>query len=387
MFGRTPLAWKNLTHDRRRLAIAAGGIGFAVLLMTTQLGFLHAMSDSNVEVLERLNADLVLRNASRYTLAERKGFARRRLGEAAAVPGVVAAEPLYLEQNISQWRSKDDGADRSIRVLAFNLDGAALDLPEMAQLREPLRRPLTAASDLRSKRGYGNLETGTTSELTGKRIEIVGRFALGTDFINDGNLLMSDQNFARYFPARNPRGDTLDEVDLGVIRIAPGEDPYEVAERIGKALDVVDVEILTKADMISAERSFWRDSTPIGFVFGLGTLMGFIVGVIICYQVLYSDIADHMSEFATLKAIGYRTRYFVGVVMQESVLLSLFGFLPGILFSMLLFLGLGEWTGLLMRLTPWRAVAVLSLTIAMCVASGFFAMRKLIAADPAELFR
>jgi len=40
---RTPLAWKNLTHDVRRLAVAVSGVAFAVILIFMELGFLNAL--------------------------------------------------------------------------------------------------------------------------------------------------------------------------------------------------------------------------------------------------------------------------------------------------------------------------------------------------------
>jgi putative ABC transport system permease protein len=118
----------------------------------------------------------------------------------------------------------------------------------------------------------------------------------------------------------------------------------------------------------------------------MGAVMGFVVGVIICYQIIYSDIADHMAEFATLKAMGYSNTYFVRVVIQQALYLSILGFIPGVLISLGLYYVLAETTGLLMILNFRRALLVLVLTMTMCVVSGLLAMRKLVAADPAELF-
>ena len=114
--------------------------------------------------------------------------------------------------------------------------------------------------------------------------------------------------------------------------------------------------------------------------------MGFFVGVVICYQVIYADVAGHLREFATLKAMGYPQRYFVGLVLRQSLYLSLFGFIPGLLASLVLYAALAEYTGLLLILNARRALLVLLLTVAMCAISGTLAMRKLWSADPAELF-
>ena len=174
-------------------------------------------------------------------------------------------------------------------------------------------------------------------------------------------------------------------VDLGVVQLQQGADPREVKQRLAARLPD-DVAVYTKAEIIDRERNFWSKSTPVGYIFLLGTVIGFLVGVIICYQIINADIADHMSEFATLKAMGYRNRYFITFVLMESVYLSLLSFVPGTLVSFALYEALARSTGLLMILNVPRAASVLLLTLAMCIASGCLAMRKVLAADPAALF-
>lgn len=144
--------------------------------------------------------------------------------------------------------------------------------------------------------------------------------------------------------------------------------------------------MLTKPDAIAREEQFWKWSTPIGSVFLTGLIIGFVVGVIICYQIIYSDIADHMGEFATLKAMGYGNGYLIRFVLEESVYLSVLAFIPGLLISLVLYYGVGYFTGLLMELTPGLGLLVFLLTLAMCAVSGSLAMRKVLAADPADLF-
>jgi putative ABC transport system permease protein len=144
--------------------------------------------------------------------------------------------------------------------------------------------------------------------------------------------------------------------------------------------------VFTRDQFRRQEVKFWDDSTPIGIIFTAGKIIGFVVGMVICYQVIYSDIADHMPEFATLKAMGYSTGYFLRLIVAEAVLLSLIGFVPGLLISTGLYSVLAESTGLQLRMTLDSLVLVLVLTNAMCIASGMLAVRKLLAADPANLF-
>jgi putative ABC transport system permease protein len=179
--------------------------------------------------------------------------------------------------------------------------------------------------------------------------------------------------------------DPLSVVDLGVVQVKSGADLADVRRRLDDLLDDR-VWVLTREQFRGQEVKFWDDSTPIGIVFFAGTVIGFVVGWVICYQVIYSDITDHMPEFATLKAMGYGTRYFLGLIAAEAVLLSFIGFVPGAIASTGLYALLANSTGLLLRMTLPSMALVLVLTLAMCLLSGMLAVRKLLSADPATLF-
>lgn len=330
---RVPLAWKNLTHDRRRLLAALAGVGFAVLLMCMQLGFRNALFDSTVALLEQLNADLILVSTARYSLSMHETFSRRRLYQALACPGVVAAEPVYIELQLAQWKSPEDGIGRPVRVLGFDPRSSAFRLKEINDQARALEHDHAVLLDAKSKRDLGRGEVPFATELSGRRVRVVGTFELGTDFVNDGNLVTSSGTFGRLFRSRGAGPDGLAEVDLGLVRVAAHADPAAVQRELAARLPG-DIDVFTLRQFIDLERGFWASSTPIGYVFGVGALMGFVVGVIVCYQVLYSDISQHMPEFATLKAIGYPGRYFFGVVLQQALWLALLGFVPGALISL-----------------------------------------------------
>jgi putative ABC transport system permease protein len=387
---RIPLAWRNLTHDRRRLLVAISGIGFAVVLMFMQTGFRNALFDSTVNVLEGLDADLVLVAKARYAMPANQTFAVGRIYQARACEGVRAAYPLYIERPRAVWK-QPGGRAYPIRVLACEPGDRVLLMPEVARYAEALKQSGAVLIDEKNKSVYGPPGSGDPwpqwrdATLAGRSVRIVGAFRLGTDFANDGNLFMTPANFAKFFPSRAPGGDPLEVVDLGVVQLGPGADAQEVKRRLSERLPG-DVAVYTKAEMVGRERNFWRNSTPVGYIFLIGTVIGFLVGVIICYQVIQADVADHLPEFATLKAMGYRNRYFVGFVLMESVYLSLLSFVPGMLVSLALYEALARSTGLPMDLNVPRAASVLLLTLAMCMASGCLAMRKVLAADPAELF-
>jgi putative ABC transport system permease protein len=386
---RIPLAWKNLTHDKRKLALALAGIGFAVVLMFQQRGFQLALFDSTVEIVRELDADIILVNPARFALTNEIRFPRRLLDVAASAEGVSAVEPVYFE-NIRARLRREGFRPRPIRVVAFDLDKPVwLDLRnEVLPQKHLIRNKQTALIDRLSKSSYrfslgSKAEFPQMGELNGKEIRLMGSFQSGRDFAHEGNLLMSSQTFSFYFPQRG--ADPLELVDLGLIKLQPG---FSVDETIGRLQSLIGIEtrILSKQQFMNREIDFWARNTPIGIIFLIGTVIGFVVGVIICYQILANDIADHLGEFATLKAMGYGSRYFVGMVIQQALYLALLGFLPGLLVTELLFQLNSEFTGLLMRLSTTRVLVVFLATLTMCLISGLLALRKLLWADPASLF-
>lgn len=380
---RIPLAWKNLVHQPRRLLVAVCGIGFAVVLMFMQLGFRNALFDSTVALHRLVDADLVMISSARYTLSVKETFTRRRLAQALGCPDVAVAWPLYIETAQSIWKNPATGQGHPIRVLAF--DPREPVLPIAPEAAAALQVPGTLLMDRRSKEDYGAPQIGDKVELSDHTTRVVGMFELGTDFANDGNVIMSSDEYRRYFTMPGARRDKLADVDVGLIKLKPGVTQREALAKLQTALPD-DVHVMTRQQFIDQELGFWRKSTPIGFIFGLGTVMGFIVGVVICYQILYSDVDDHMGEYATLKAMGYHNQYFIKLVLQESLWLCLFGFVPGVLVAGLLYMALSRLTGLLLDLTAPRLLAVLVLTLAMCIVSGCLALRRVFQADPAELF-
>lgn len=385
MTARVRLGWLNLAHHKGRLAVSVAGVAAAVLLMLLELGFLNALFDSQVEVIRKLSADLVIVNVLKYSMAANVPFPRRRLAQAMAVDGVAAADPVYVEYEASVWKHPRAPVARGIRVLAFDPDRPVFAGLGVEGMREALRRLDTAAFDGRSKRHYGNPRVGETAELARHAVRVVGVFELGTDFVNDGTVLMSEDNFARFFPHRRSVAGELESVEIGVVRLVAGADVAAVQRSLRAALPA-DVLVLTRTELVDREIAFWRESAPIGYIFGLGAAMGFAIGIMICYQILFTEVTDHLAQFAVLKAIGYTNGYLRWVVVQEALLLSALGFLPGALAGSVLYGWLAAATGLPMRLTAARAGGVLALTLVMTIGSGLFAVRRATATDPAEVF-
>jgi putative ABC transport system permease protein len=403
---RVPLAWLNLTHNKRRFFLSVAGVAFAVMLMLVELGFLLALLDGQTKLLEKMDADFFLVSTAKSTVTDPESFPLSRLYQARSVPGVVSAQPVYIRYYPFIWKNPVDAdpdpgvPEWPIRVLAFTLDAEYPvfrkgEMPELSTDRELLLQPDTALLDAKSKPVYDvaarwRRQNGPTKErfereVGGQKVRIVGHFRLGTEFSADGSLIMSARNLARFPISPDPSVSVLDAVQLGVIKLGSEADRSAVQRALSAALPE-DVRLFLKNDLISKEKAFWLKNTPIGFIFILGLIVGFIVGVVICYQILATEVADHLVEYATLKAIGYHDRYLSGLVLQEALWLSILGFLLGIILGWLLYLWL-EWrTGLPLEITFPRAGLILSLTVGMSVLSGLLALRRVRTADPAEIF-
>jgi len=380
-----PLSWLQLTHEKVRLLVALAGICFADVLMFMQLGFRDALFDSGVRLHKSIDGDIILLSTQSDAIISMKSFSARRLYEALGVKGVKSVTPIYLD--FAKWKNPVARNTRGILVLGFNPAKNIFKLEGVGENIDQIKLPDVVLFDELSRDEFGpipeefNQGKPVTTEVGGRKIEIKGLFSLGTSFGADGNLITSDINFLRIFPQRE-KGI----IDIGVINLEPGANLESVLATLREKISEGDVVVLAKQEYIEREKSYWRNRTAIGFIFSLGTAMGFVVGTVIVYQILYTDVADHLPEYATLKAMGYTDKYLLGVVFQEAIILALIGFIPGFSLSMFFYFNAARATGLPIIMTVSRATMILLMTIAMCSISGAVAVGKLRAADPADIF-
>lgn len=380
---RTPLGWLQLSHEKGRLLVALSGIAFADILMFMQLGFQNALYDSNTRLNRSLQTDIVLVSPKARNMQNLSTFSRRRLYQAMDIPGVKTAEPLYA--NTIVWKNPKTRKEATVQLIGFNSDRSAFNLPEVDRQLNKLKLPDTVIFDRGSRGDYHEtilaVDTkSVTTEVEGRTITVAGLFTLGASFGADGTLITSDQNFLLMFPRRQAAS-----ISLGLVYLTPGADSKQVAKTMRSHLPN-DVRVMTHAEFIEFEENYWKSSSPIGFIFGLGTAMAFVVGVVIVYQVLSTDVNAHLKEYATFKAMGYNNTYLLTVVFEEAVILAVLGFIPGAILPLGLYSLAAKATALPIYMTVFRAIIVLFLTLIMCGMSGAIATRKLQSADPADMF-
>lgn len=381
---RTPVAWLQVSHNPLKLAIGVAGVGFSNLLMFFQLGLIDSIYNSQRKPIELLRGDLVMVSAGYSNMGSLQMFDRSRLYQALGVAGVEGVSPLHVAR--ATWITPETRKSFDVFVYGVNLSRPSLAFPELEQDFSRLQPLRNALFDRNSKKQYGDIQAElnrqglVTVEVNKKQLRIVDTFSLGSTFAADANLVVSDNTFFFIFPEKNPR-----QIELGLIQLQSGVNPV-VVQRALQPLMTKDVKVLTRAELSVLELNYWKRNSSVGFIFSLGVLVGFVVGSIIVYQILFSDVMNSLPQYATLKAMGYTDLYVISIVIQQSAILALVGFIPGVLTSMGLYWLLASITKLSVFMTTSRALQVLLLTFVMCVGSGALATRKLVQLDPADVF-
>ncbi len=384
LFHPIPLGWLQLWHRKVRFVVALFGIAFAVMLILMQLGFRASLFESAVRYHHRFNYDVAIFSRDSQYIVAPETFSNRRLYQALAVDGVASISPIYIGRAV--WKNPETLTSNIIYVVGIDPEDDVLDAPGIAEGRRLIRLQDVLLFDDASRPEYGPVAARfragepVVTELNDRRIRIGGLFTLGTSFGIDASLLTGITNFLRVFPIR-----MHNQIDLGLVRVEPGVEPAAVRDRL-RALLPEDVIVMTRADFVARETAYWNAATPIGFVFTFGAIIGLVVGTVIVYQILFSDVSDHLAEYATLRAIGYSNGYISRVVIQQALILAVLGFGLGTLAAVRLYGITRDATKLPMELTLERAGVVLVATIAMCAFSGVLALRRVRKLDPAEVF-
>ncbi|MBX9791483.1 MAG: FtsX-like permease family protein [Pirellulales bacterium] len=406
-----PLAWRNLVHDRLRTLVAIAGVAFAVVLVFLQLGFLGSVRRTATLIYDQLEFDLLIRSHEYLHISRPGSIPQARLFQARAAPGVTTAQPLYIGYILwipaqeegetpteaktrqpadcggrglfSRGRSSEELASagrRAMLVLAENPDENVVRLSDVQMHLKTLKTPGSVLVDTLSRSEFGCLRPGLVTDFGRQQLRLTGQFTLPLGFAADGAMITSDVTFGRLLPQRS-----LDDVSLGLVRVEKAADPVAVKARLEELLPG-DVEVLTCAEALGAERTYWVSKTSVGVIFGTGAIVALLVGVAIVYQVLASSIVGHLKEYATLKAIGYTPAYLSLLVLQQAWILAVAGFVPGSLVSWGLYRLTARLAGIPMHMGVPLTTFVFVSCLIMCSLAGLGSMRKVHSADPAALF-
>jgi putative ABC transport system permease protein len=393
---RTPVAWLQLSYQKVRLLVAILGVAFSIILIFTQLGLRAMLFDGVTLLPENLNGDLYLLSSYAESI-DYSSFPSIYLYQADGIDGVADARPLYIDRGkwvdpklLNSTENKNNATlptSSRIQILAFNPAKPVFKLPEINQQLNLLSVPGAILYDRLAKSELGNIpqlfqsQGYVSSILNNRRVTVMGLFSLSTTFEYKGVAVMSDWNYREI----GEKGDnSLSEVTVGVLSLDRGANRQAVIQEIKKNLSK-DIKVLTPEQLIKGEQDFVA-TWPEGKILNFGAAIGFIIGVVIVYQVIYTDVSEHLPEYATLKAMGYKDRALALVVLQESLILAVMGFIPGYLASRGVYYLMEKFIEFPVSMNLRIALQVFLLNAIACTLAGAIAMKKLRTADPADIF-
>lgn len=371
------LAWRILTDEKGRTALAFAGVLIAILLVFIELGFFVAVPQGGMLVYDHMRFDLLLASKDYAFQAQPWQFPHARLAEASAVSGVTKVTPIYFAGG--SWQDPSGGDMLDVFLIGCDPNAHPFRDGDIERQQDVLAQSDTILVDDATRAVFGPLTTGRKIDVDGRRMTIGGRYRLGTGFLGIGVALMDEANFFRVTHRRD------DPVNLALVSLAPGADIAAVEATLRQKLPN-DVQLFTRGELTSQEDAYWTTRTSVGLIFGSGLLVSLIVGLMVLYQTLATQIARHLPEFATLKAIGYGDASLAAVVLFESGIIVLAAFVPAVFGAIAVYALVRSETLLPLALSAGSMATVLLVVLIMAAASAFLSLGNLRRADPAEIF-
>jgi len=370
------LAFRNLVHDRIRLAVTLVGILFSIVLVAVQLGLYLGARKMIVGMIENAQGELWITAYGAKSFEEAALLSGRERQAALAAPGVERVVPLVV--TFSEWRKPAGG---STLVVLVGADPDARGLAPWSMI-EGAPRDLTAPDAVVADRTYfkdlGIARVGDTAQIESGRVRLAG--------ITDGirSFTMAPYVFASLSRARSLIGASGEQATFLLVKVAEGVDREAVRTELRRRLP--GVEVHTQAEFRDRSLDHWLFATGAGVALIGGALLGLLVGTVIVAQTLYSSTKDHLNEFATLRALGSSAGYIHKVILWQAGLSALFGYVLGMAIALVV-VHFSEQTALPIVMTPGLAAGLLALTFFMCAISAVSAIMKVTRIDPAMVFQ
>jgi putative ABC transport system permease protein len=411
-----PIALRNVEHGGRKTVVAVAGVAFAVTMVLLQLGFYGAVEITATNVYEQLEFDVVLLAATYDQFFAPGEFPMERLRQARSVEAVAGAAPLYATFNLwrcppyppddptvtwdderpepgplQRWLSGDrlprPLRRRELLVIGVSLENDPFRGPirrDIDEARPRLQQPRCVLLDELSNLDFGWPLVGRFDgwEMGRTAVRVVGGFPMLRGFAADGVAICSDVNFARL--CERP---TTERVQFGFLKLRNNDAPaVEAACRALRAALPSDVVPYSRAEILRRESEHWVGQTATGKLFAFGVLVAMIVACAVIYQVLSNDVRDHLTEYATLKAMGHSNVYLGRVVVQQALIYAAAAYLIAVVLGFGLYRATEALAGIPMRLTAHILGLTLIVTTLIGLASAVFTVGKVWRADPADLF-
>jgi putative ABC transport system permease protein len=369
------IAFRNLIHDRVRLAVTLVGILFSVVLVAVQLGLYLGARTMIISMIERADADLWIMAYATKNFEEAQPINLRERYAALATPGVARAVPLIT--SFTDWRKPTGGSTLVVVIGTDVADGGLAPWNIVSGDVSALGAGDAVFVDKSYLHELGVTGVGDTAQVGGARVRVTGL----TEGIR--SFTVTPYVFTTMNRARTLLEMPADGITYVLVKLAPGADAAAVRAAIrGK---VPDSEVLTADEFRNRSLNHWLFATGAGVALIGGAVLGLLVGTVIVAQTLYSSTKDHLNEFATLRALGSSAGYIHKVILAQAGLSAVLGYMLGMSIALTV-VYLSEGTALPIVMSPELAAVLLGLTVAMCGVSAMSAIGKVMRIDPAMVF-
>jgi putative ABC transport system permease protein len=369
------LAFRNLFHDRVRLAVTLIGILFSIVLVAVQLGLYLGARGMIISMIDRADGDLWIMAYGTKNFEEAQPISARERYVALATPDVVSAVPLVTA--FTDWR-KPTGGSTLVVVIGADAEDGGLSPWNVVEgdvsglgVRDAVMIDKTYLAEL------GVKGVGDTAQVGSARVRVTGL----TDGIR--SFTVTPFVFTTLNRARQLIDMPAENITYVLAKVRPGADVEKVRDQIRASLP--NSEVLTRDEFRARSLAHWLFATGAGVALLGGAILGLIVGTVIVAQTLYSSTKDHLAEFATLRALGSSSGYINKVILMQAGLSALIGYALGMSIALTIVF-LSEHTALPIVMSPGLAALLLALTVAMCAISALSAIGKVMRIDPAMVF-
>lgn len=371
------LAWKNLFHDKIRLAVTLIGVVFALVLILVQFGLFLNFLETSANIVDHSGADLWITAPQIPHVNGGTPLAESNRWKAMEVPGVDRVEKYMLAW--VSWKLPTGGQE-VVELAGIPLDsgmGAPWNLVR-GSLNE-LRGENSVIVDELYLQKLGVHGVGDMVEISGRRAKIVGLTRGIRSFTTSPFVFTSFKNSLNYTPlvAGN-------QTIFFLVRAKSGFSLSSVKSALKQRLP--DLDIYTNEEMRSKTQKYWVFETGAGITTLLGALLGLSVGVVVVAQTIYAATVDHLREFGTLKAIGATNFRIYQVILTQAALSAAMGYAVAIGIAKFV-ADQTEKGSTPILLPPSVAVGTFGVALLMCMSASVISIRKATRIDPAMVFR
>lgn len=346
------LAWRDVRHQGPRFVVTGLGLGLLFAVVLAMGGIYRGMVEDAVLLVNQMGADLwLVQRDTRGPFAERSVVPELLETRARAVPGVRWARAFTTITLQPQ---------HSGRVLRLTLVGLAWPDERGSSLPLSMGRPLRSAHrELIVDRSLGLLP-GQTLELGDETFSVVG---LGQGLVSSGgdalgfvtqNDLTSIQRHLAPEALRLARSSGAPPGEPGIsavlVRVAPGVSVESVRARFAQWGDV-SVYTTQEQRALLLEGVIDKARRQIGL---FRALLAMVSGIVVSLVIFNMTVAK-TREIALVKLMGARSSVVVGMILQQSVLLTVLAYAFALVLSQVAFphfprrvvIGGGELAGVL----------------------------------------